>query len=419
MSVVSPQSGWCLSLVSSLDWFADGLALPQLGDPPSDAPRYGNPGMPPQVTFEDFAICFRQDQQKLTRRKALENRLHATKVSVGVSARLIRVGTAVQRGLVDCLKHDDKINFVSLYHTLYEIQESCDSTLRRQLFHQDASPLDDVVPSLEQLEQERPRGPDFFHHLSPQSRSDLTEILQLVRSEPQFLFERLRRLAPAQLAGLTAPPDATDSAFPSSRHAQFSSAKRSPSASIPHKEHAFAFERTDPLSALLFNVFAAPVDSDAPEARLRLDVWTSVCAKLIAHGGSRYYPLIGHILSSWAMCSTWKAKPRFELYLMDILQTGAFLLEHIDTPSGLAFNHEALDPLRTNVAEEFFASAVDALFNLLDDPEAGFPHAVTEFGSAVLRKLVCPEQRTRFLEYFFVQWFFAKFLYGALTYPEV
>lgn len=364
---------------------------------------------PSPVSFEDFATRFRQDQQKLSQRRSLELRLHASKVSVGSSARLIRIATAVQRGLVECLKHDDKLSFVSLYHTLYDIQESCDSALRRQ------DPLDDLSPP------EADRSADFFHHLSPQSRTDLREILQLVRSDPQFLSERLRALAPAQLAGLTASPDAADSVFPASRahHAQFSFSKRAPSASIPHKDHAFALERTDPLSALLFNVFAAPVDSDAPEARLRLDVWSSVCSKLIAHGGSRYYPLIGHILSSWAMCSSWKAKPKFELYLMDILQSGAFLLEHIDAPSGMSPDHEALDPLRTDVAEEFFASAVNALFNLLDDPEAGLPHAVTAFGSAVLGKLDNPEQRSRFLEYFFVQWFFAKFLYGALTYPEV
>lgn len=364
---------------------------------------------PSPVSFEDFATRFRQDQQKLSQRRSLELRLHASKVSAGSSARLIRIATAVQRGLVECLKHDDKLNFVSLYHALYDVQESCDSALRRQ------DPLDVLSPP------EADRSADFFHHLSPQSRTDLREILQLVRTDPQFLSERLRALAPAQLAGLTASPDAADSVFPAGRahHAQFSFSKRAPSASIPHKDHAFALERTDPLSALLFNVFAAPVDSDAPEARLRLDVWSSVCAKLIANGGSRYYPLIGHILSSWAMCSSWKAKPKFELYLMDILQSGAFLLEHIDAPSGMPPDHEALDPLRTDVAEEFFASAVNALFNLLDDPEAGLPHVVTAFGSAVLGKLDNPEQRSRFLEYFFVQWFFAKFLYGALTYPEV
>lgn len=370
-----------------------------------------------EVTFEDFAIRFRQNQQKQAQRKSLERRLHATKVSVRISSRLIRIGAATRRVLVDCLKHDDKISFMSLYHTLCDIQESCDSALRGQLHLPD--PCDDLTP----FPDSEPGPSDFFHQLSPQSRADLLEILQSVRSDPQFLVERLCSLTPAQVANLTASAsvlDAADPVFPAFRsHSQSSFSKRNPSASIAHKDHTFAFERTDPLSALLFNVFAAPLDSDTHEARLRLDVWSSVCARLITRDGSRFYPLVGHILSSWAMYSNWKAKPKFELYLMDILQSGAFLLEHIDTSPDLGFDRGSLDPLRTDVAEEFFDSSVTALFNLLDDPEAGFPQAVIELGCAILGKLGDPEKRDRFLEFFFVRWFFAKFLSGALAYPEV
>jgi chromatin assembly factor 1 subunit A len=62
---------------------------------------------------------------------------------------------------------------------------------------------------------------------------------------------------------------------------------------------------------------------------------------------------------------------------------------------------------------------VEGLFRVLDDPDAGFPRAILQFAKAVLRKLDTPEGRHRFLEFLFVQWFFSKFLYGALTYPEV
>ncbi|KAI9933303.1 hypothetical protein MW887_007776 [Aspergillus wentii] len=382
-------------------------------------PMPSEPVDSPKVSFDDLATRYRQNQHKLAQRKRLEYRLHASKVSIGASARLIRVGAALQRGLVDCLKHEDKINFVSLYHTLHDVQDSCDAAFRRHFHRQD--PLEDWSPASDSA---MDHSPDFFLQLSPQSRADLLGILQLVRSDPQFLYERLSSLSSAQLAALVSSAsslEAADPVFPSSSRSrsQFSFSKRNLSSPLtPFKDHALAFERTDALSALLFNVYAAPLDSDAPEARLRLDVWSSVCAKLIAHGGSRYYPLVGHILSAWAMCSEWKARPKFELYLMDILQTGAFLLEHIDNPPGMSFGAEPIDPLRTDVAEEFFASAVNSLFDLLDDPDGGFPHAVMEFGSAILQKLDRPDCHDRFLEYLFVQWFFSKFLYGALTYPE-
>ncbi|KAJ5775585.1 uncharacterized protein N7511_000596 [Penicillium nucicola] len=369
---------------------------------------------PPQVSFEKFATRYHQTQRKQAQRKRLERRLRATKVSIGVSARMIRIGLTSQRGLVEALRHDDKANFVVLYNTLHDIQDSCHSSLNDD--HADSESMD--LPSGTDMD----RFPDFLHQMSPQSRADFLEILRLVRSDPQFLVDRLRSLSSSQLAAFTSPAtilDATDPAFPSTSRARGQSyLGRNHAQSADFKDHAFAFERTDPLSILLFNVFAAPLDSDTAESGLRMDVWSSVCAQLISHGSSRYYPLIGQILSSWTTSSNWKARPKFELYLMDILQTGAFLLEPITAPSGLDFDMDALDPLRTDVAEEFFASAVDDLFRLLDDPDGGFPHAVLQFAKSVLCKLDSPESRNRFLEFVFVQWFFSKFLYGALTYPE-
>lgn len=371
----------------------------------------------PKVTFEEFSTRYRQSQRKQAQRKRLEKRLRATKVSIGVSARMIRIGNTVQRGLVEALKHDDKANFLALYHMLWDLQESCVSNVRRD----DPQDLDEREPS---SEPELDHSSDFFHQLSPQSRTDLLEILRLVRSDPQFLVDRLRSFTSSQLAAFTSPAttlDAGDPAFPSSSSRSRSqySYSRSSAQSASFKDHAYAFERTDPLSILLRNVFAAPLEPESAEAKLRIDVWSSVCAQLMSHGSSRFYPLIGQVLSSWAAASNWKARPKFELYLMDILQTGAFLLEHIDTPAGLDFAAEALDPLRTDVAEEFFASAVDDLFRLLDDPDGGFPHPVFQFARSVLKKLDHPDSRNRFLEYLFVQWFFPKFLYSALTYPEV
>ncbi|KAJ5176801.1 uncharacterized protein N7482_002678, partial [Penicillium canariense] len=363
-----------------------------------------------QVSFVDFATRYRQSQRKQAQRKRLEKRLRATKVSIGVSARMIRVGNTVQRGLVEALKQDDKANFAALYHMLYDLQESCVSSARGDE-HQDLP--DEREPS---SESKLDPSSDFFHQLSPQSRAELLEILRLVRSDPQFLVDRLRSFTSAQLAAFISPATSLDSgepAFPSSSRSRGQySFNRNPAQSASFKDHAYALERTDPLTILLCNVFAAPMEPETPEARLRVEVWSTICAQLMSHSSSRFYPLVGQILSSWATGSSWKARPKFELYLMDILQTGAFLLEHIDTPAGLDF------ALRTDVAEEFFASAVDDLFRVLDDPDGGFPRTVLQFAKAVLWKLETPDSRSRFLEYLFVQWFFPKFLYSALTYPE-
>ncbi|PKY03920.1 hypothetical protein P168DRAFT_270568 [Aspergillus campestris IBT 28561] len=395
----------------------------QIASPTPDDRRSAPVDRVETVSFEDLARSHRQTQHKLSRRKRLESRLHVVKVSMGLSARLVRVGVTVQRGLVDRLKHEDKVNFIALYHGLSELQESCESVVRAP--GHPADPWDEVGASARDAAADH--APDFFLQLSPQSRTDVLEILDLARTSPRFVVDRLRNLSPAQLAALVAASapaveagDAASSvpAGARSRTSASSFSKRSVAPSLPFKDHVLGFERSDALSILLFNVFSAPLDSNGPEAQRRLDLWASVCAHLFTEGGARYFPLIGHILAAWAMGSHWKARPKFELYLMDILQTGAFLLEHVDPPPNLPFDAEPIDPLRTDVAEEFFATAVDSLFQLLDDPDAGFPHAVMELSAAILQRLHRPDARDRFLEFLFVQWFFASFLYGALTYPE-
>lgn len=132
---------------------------------------------PPKVSFEDFAIRYRQNQHKQARRKTLENRLHATKISIGISTRLVRVGGVVQRGLVESLKHEDKANFLALYHTFLDLQDSHDLAMRHHFYRQD--PSEDWSSAQESTVE---RSPDFFLQLSPQSRSDLLRILQLVRT---------------------------------------------------------------------------------------------------------------------------------------------------------------------------------------------------------------------------------------------
>ena len=295
----------------------------------------------------------------------------------------------MRKGLVECLRLDDQRRFVAIYHTFYDVLESTDSVWRHHAHQQPVDEEECLLLSFQQPSRRR----SFFAQLSPPSQDDLLDILRLIRTDSQFLFERL------QLAGLVSATSEYDSRDAAAL------------------DQALGLETTDPISTLLFNVFAAsPLDSQAPDARLRLDVWSSVCAKLISHGG--YDVLISHILSSWANASDcWKARPRFELYLMDTLQAGAFLLEHVDLDF---FGAAPPDPLRTDAAQEFFASAVNALFTqvLDDDDDAGFPHAVMEFACAILGKLR-PDARERFLEYLFAQWFFTEFLYDALLYPEV
>ena len=367
-----------------------------------------------QVTFAQFARQFHLEKHQGVRKANLLHRLRTLRVSLGISTRLLRVGSTIQKGLVESFKQGDKSSFVSLYNSILDMREACDAASRRSIHGHDP-----LICSSSDLE--RDLCSHFVQRLTQRSKEDLLEILTLVRTDSQFLFRCIVQLTPSQLSALVSPVhtlDLHDSGLSRTR-AQPLFSKRTTPHYIAFKDHVFALERTDSLSALVLNAFADPLDSNGPEATLRLKVWSSTCAKLVAYGGSGHYSFVGHLVSFWAGAREWKVKAKFELYLMDVLQSGAYLLEQPDIrPPGS--DAQYTDPLRTDVAEVFFQSSVSTLFGILDDQDSGgLPAGALEFGNAVLSHLNVVESRNRFLEYIFLHWFFGKFLHTAIMYPEV
>lgn len=369
----------------------------------------------PMISVSQFAHQFYLQRYQESQRRASLLRISDLHVSVHYSARLLRVAAVSHKGLVDSLRHGDKSAFASVYNAVHEIREVCESAVRRSILDHDPLVGTGSVKG---------RPHTFLQRLSARSRAELLEILTLVRTDSQFLFECINNLTSSQLSALvnpvhsleiSSPPDSRGRSQPSSSSSSFY--KRGATHSPAFKDYAFSFERTDPLFALLFNVYSTTLDPDSSEVQLRLDVWSSTCAKLISHGGSGMYTFVGHLLNIWSGLGEWKAKAKFEMYLMDILQNGAFLLESNSRHSDM--DGDAFDPMKTDVAEQFFRTSVQALFEVLDDSDGGFPAGSLEFGRAIIEKLGVSDTCRRFLGYIFYQWFFGKFVHSAMCFPEV
>ncbi|KAF3900335.1 Chromatin assembly factor 1 subunit rlf2 [Trichophyton interdigitale] len=368
----------------------------------------------PMISVSQFAHQFYLQRYQESQRRASLLRISDLHVSVHYSARLLRVAAVSHKGLVDSLRHGDKSAFASVYNAVHEIREVCESAVRRSILDHDPLVGTGSVKG---------RPHTFLQRLSARSRAELLEILTLVRTDSQFLFECINNLTSSQLSALvnpvhsleiSSPPDSRGRSQPSSSSSSFY--KRGATHSPAFKDYAFSFERTDPLFALLFNVYSTTLDPDSSEVQLRLDVWSSTCAKLISHGGSGMYTFVGHLLNIWSGLGEWKAKAKFEMYLMDILQNGAFLLESNSRHSDM--DGDAFDPMKTDVAEQFFRTSVQALFEVLDDSDGGFPAGSLEFGRAIIEKLGVSDTCRRFLGYIFYQWFFGKFVHSAMCFPE-
>ncbi|KAI9829689.1 MAG: hypothetical protein M1819_006060 [Sarea resinae] len=348
-------------------------------------------------------------------------RLHRWLVSSALSARLARCGELAYRTLVDSFRSDDKKSFASLYNAIHDVRSSCEATRRYALLEPD---LDSV--RTRGVKPERPRSlSTFMHELTPRTREDLLQFVSKIRTNPDFLASRVASLSSQELSSLTAfhhALDPIDSVMPLQGRGKTlgSSSHRNP-AHIPSSvERLLSFQRHDPLSALVYTVFANSSGPDSSEDLRRTDVWSTTCARLIVEGTNGSYQFICTVLNTWAAMREWPAKGNLELYLMRMLQEGSFLLEKAEEqPAGTRVQPETRSTKDTIAAEEFFDMALKNLFEVIDDePSAGgIPEGVLELGNAILKKLE-DTKKQRGAQLFIAKWFFSNFLLNAIIHPE-
>jgi hypothetical protein len=127
------------------------------------------------------------------------------------------------------------------------------------------------------------------------------------------------------------------------------------------------------------------------------------------------------VLDVYAGMREWPGKASLELYLMEVLQDGQFLLERAEEQSIRGGTQPNLSTKDTIATDEFFDRAVKRLFEVVDDdPSAGgIPEGVLEIGNAILRKLDETKNLRKGAQNFFVsRWLFSTFLLNAIIHPE-
>ncbi len=393
--------------------------IEQYASEPRRSPRNNVGSQRPKINFEAFASQIRLEIYQENRLRFLQDRHTSIRTAIALSARLHRIGTSIQDGLVDISRRDDKAGFVHVYHTVGDLKDNFYNHWKRHVHLSD--------PVVQQASHGRFKDSGtmcFYPRLSERSRAELLELIQLLRNDPNFLVERFKALSTSQILALNTRPKYQ--AIYGSGSSSSSRARNQPSQNKGNviysnalKDFALSFERSDPISSLIFNVYGVSADPDSVERTLCLDTWSTVCAKLFSESENDYHPLFNEILNSFASLHEWRAKQRLELFLMDQLQASAFLLEipnHSLDPQDPEGG--CLDPLGTHDATRFFDDAVHRLFEILNDQDGGLPYGALHFGSAVLGKLDPAHQMT-FRGYLLHTWFFSEFLRMAMTCPEV
>jgi hypothetical protein len=270
-----------------------------------------------------------------------------------------------------------------------------------------------------------------MHEIPPTVRNEILSFMSELRMNPDFLAARIADMTATELVALTSfrpvmePQDLV--VMPSGKPL---AVKRAPPVSSASPvRRLLSFQRHDPLSALVYTIFAPSSGPDSPEDLRRLDVWATACARLVADGKVGGERFLRNILDVWADMREWSVKRKLEVYLMQILQEGQFLLEKEGRPgkSGAVAEKNKAMEYRT---EEFFDRAIKSLFRIIHDDDAqcgGVPPGVMDIGRAILKKINNLEgEREKIKKWrsntentIIFRWFFCTFLPHALVYPEV
>lgn len=377
----------------------------------------------PRISFREFVAQYHLHRNHEHKVELLKRRRLALLKWQGLAQRLQRVGSWVQDGLVDMTFRSDKAGFARVHQSLLDLTDLFFSHWRRDMAFSEATIEDrsPQPPSKSDIVQD-----NFLPRLSAGSKTELFALLHSIRSDPSFLVERLKILSAEQLKILASslkPQDVQPSSGLSFLSRNRNSPKRRMEAfSQGVEDYAVSLERSSALSFLLFNAFGDCQDSQSFESLLRLQTWSATCASLYLESEERFIGIIDQVLAAFALLSTWRAKQRMELFLMDILQKGAFLLDLVqNSPTsgrGESTRSVLFNPLATSEARQFFDDAVSELFRILDDEDSGFPSSVVQLGRAILARLPTLEDQSRFRGHLFFRWYLNEFLRTVIVYPE-
>jgi hypothetical protein len=365
--------------------------------------------------FEDFAAQLRLHRHNEYKRRMLEHRRRHLQKAVALSDRLQRLSSWVHDGLVEIsTNHQDTSSFVRVQQHMQDLTDVCVSQWDHEI--QALDPVNSPHPT-----DVREGSNSFVEKLSPDGQRECLDFFHLIRSNPRYLIDRFKAVSTAQLSALSTSPryqNLSSSILASlSQNSGRSSQKRQriQSYSKSLEQYASSFERKNALNFLLYNCFG----SGEAEHGLRLSTWASICAGLFQESRPAFMAIIHQVLGGFVPLGRWPARERFHLFLMDILQRGAFLVEPFDGTHSTSSLHSTLsEHVETEPTREFFDAAIAELFEILAW-EGGIPVMALELARAIIGKLKDPVLQMEFRSFFFFDWFLSLFLRIALNYPEV
>ncbi|OTA27727.1 hypothetical protein BTJ68_10794 [Hortaea werneckii EXF-2000] len=349
--------------------------------------------------------------QRSHERQALQrdDLVHSLRVKAAGTSRLAHATHLLQKTLAECIRAEDKERFVSLQNALQNAL-----ALRQQGCH-----LSD--PEMSATDSHFP-----LHQLPETARALTKQFLSAIRQDGDFLANRIASLSHQELLALL-----PENLVARSSDSVFGSSTGSRSRVAAHLGY-LADVQTDMLSSGSFSstletMILSVRDLSMPQAieeRRSLDLWSTVCARLIIEQKPGSEKLVPAVLDIWTSSCHWPGRTRIDLWIAETLRKGAFLVEQPSKQSFRIRVHGRPDSSadEEKKSEEFYSQATDALLELLADPSnvSVIPNKALEMCRAIWTKLqTSPGHQRAFPHFILTRWLFSSFLVQVVTLPEV
>lgn len=377
--------------------------------PPAESP------LPDLPSLSHIAHILRLQKYQKRRRQQVQSQLRSLQEATAQTVRLTSIARSVQRTLAECIRSEDKNSFTTLLNTFQDAQDHC-QRLGLEPTGTGWSDSSELIHS-----------PDtFLDRLPGAPRASLLALLAAVRDNGNFIADRLASLSHKELLSLL--PDrgtvrSAESVFGSSS-GPYSRTSRYLGYAVDGQTETITSQAfASPLDTLLHSV-RSPSESSISDDVRALDVWSTVCARVITGQTPGSEKLVPSVLDTWAFSATWPGKERLSLWILQTLQTGSFLIEQ---PSKQSFRIRvqgraevpAEDEIRT---ESFYTQASNELLDLLADSKGPsvIPESVLSMCRAIWTKLQRHAGHQRAFPHFILtRWLFSPFFAEAISLPEV
>ncbi len=376
----------------------------------------------PAISLDELAQLIRLERYQSGHTSSMQDTLSHVLLSCGLNRRLIRSTALAYAAMLDHFKADDKAGFAALFRACQQLVQGCGS-VERSIATNVLDGGDGFACTHVQ------GGPRFswLQDLPPAQQGDVLEFFTRIRTDPDFLSERISSLPSVELVALSCPHQSAsvvDSVLENQSYGKgrgYGKARRL-GTDFPCLDALKGFHHKDPLFALFYDIFDDSSKPGSLEYRRRIDVWSTTCARMtiLAKRGSDEF--LNVALNSFAGLQQWLLKPKLELFLVRVLQEGAFLLD-ISASAPVDFK-QPLEIRKAKAAvagSNFFDQALKDLFKLLTEGSAldSIPGSVLDFARAFLSKIKDPRIRLRAKNFIAAKWYFSSFLSNILVYPEV